>query len=213
MLASSDRNSCWTPLKPQHSNHNPNSLANQLWCIDFLTPLPHLSSSLADSLPSLNLFCLSKTDARFIQDGRKAVWSIPYVSVVFFFQFWNRILLHIVLPHIQIAFLKFPSCDNQARVYTSCFCSCWFEPEIIKIGQSSYMMYSNNTLNIQESTIILNACTKSLETYWMHHVFARSSSSAFYSLVIVSVEYYLLLVLIFIVNLVGMIYFADRAVT
>ena len=27
-----------TPLKPQHSNPNPNPLANQLWCIDFLTP-------------------------------------------------------------------------------------------------------------------------------------------------------------------------------
>ena len=26
------------PLKPQHSNPNPNRLANQLWCIDFLTP-------------------------------------------------------------------------------------------------------------------------------------------------------------------------------
>ena len=25
-----------------------------------------------------------KTDARFMEDGRKAVWSIPYVSVAFF---------------------------------------------------------------------------------------------------------------------------------
>ena len=41
VLASSDRISCWTPLKPQHSNLNP--LANQLWCTDILTPLiiPH----------------------------------------------------------------------------------------------------------------------------------------------------------------------------
>ena len=38
--------------------------------------LPHLSSSLTDSLSSLNLLCHSKTDARFVQDGRKAVWSI-----------------------------------------------------------------------------------------------------------------------------------------
>ena len=34
------------PLKPQHSNPNPNPLANQLWGIDFLTPstpliIPH----------------------------------------------------------------------------------------------------------------------------------------------------------------------------
>ena len=38
VLASSDRISSWTPLKPQHCNPNPNPLANQLWCIDFLTP-------------------------------------------------------------------------------------------------------------------------------------------------------------------------------
>ena len=38
VLASSDVISSWTLLKPQHSNPNPNPLANQLWCIDFLTP-------------------------------------------------------------------------------------------------------------------------------------------------------------------------------
>ena len=38
MLASSDGISAWTTLKPQHSNPNPNPLANQLWCIDFPTP-------------------------------------------------------------------------------------------------------------------------------------------------------------------------------
>ena len=32
----------------------------------------------------LNLLCHSKTDARLMQDGLKAVWSIPYVSVAFF---------------------------------------------------------------------------------------------------------------------------------
>ena len=84
VLASSDGISSWTPLKPQHCNPNLNPLANQLWCIDFLI-LPHLSSPLTDSLPSLTLLCHSKTDARFMQDGRKAVWSIPYVSVASFF--------------------------------------------------------------------------------------------------------------------------------
>ena len=38
VLASSLWTSSWTPLKPQHSNPNPNRLANQLWSIDFLTP-------------------------------------------------------------------------------------------------------------------------------------------------------------------------------
>ena len=47
-----------------------------------------------------------------------------------------------------------------SRVYSNSCCSCSFEPEIIKIGQSSHKMYSNNILNFQESTTILNACTK-----------------------------------------------------
>ena len=45
-------------------------------------------------------------------------------------------------------------------MYSSSCCSCSFEPEIIKIGHSSHKMYSNNILNLQESTTILNACTK-----------------------------------------------------
>ena len=47
-----------------------------------------------------------------------------------------------------------------SRVYSNCCCSCSFEPETIKIGQSSHRMYSNNILNFQESTPILNSCTK-----------------------------------------------------
>ena len=52
VLDSSDGISSWILLKPQHCNPNPNpnSLANQLWCIDFLThstsiiiPLPWIS--------------------------------------------------------------------------------------------------------------------------------------------------------------------------
>ena len=42
VVASSDWVSSWTPLKPQHSNPNPNPLANQLWCSDFLNPLTPL---------------------------------------------------------------------------------------------------------------------------------------------------------------------------
>ena len=43
----------------------------------------------------------------------------------------------------------------------SCF-SCSFELEIINIGQSSHKIYSNNILNFQESTTIINACTKKI---------------------------------------------------
>ena len=52
--------------------------------------------------------------------------------------------------------LKFTSCDNQALVG----CIPIRAVEIIKIGQSSHKMYSNNIVNFQESTIILNACTR-----------------------------------------------------
>ena len=82
VLVSSLGISSWTPLKPQYSNPT-------LWKINsgVLTSLllSHLSSSLTDSVPSLNLLCHSKTDVRFMQDGRKAVWSIPYVSMAAFF--------------------------------------------------------------------------------------------------------------------------------
>ena len=47
-----------------------------------------------------------------------------------------------------------------SRVYSNCWCRCSFELEIIKTGQSFYKMYSNNILNCQEATTILNAHTK-----------------------------------------------------
>ena len=47
-----------------------------------------------------------------------------------------------------------------SRVYSNSCCRCLFEREIIKIGQSSHKMYSNNILNFQVSTTILNACTE-----------------------------------------------------
>ena len=98
-----------------------------------------------------------------MQDAPKAIWSIPYVSVVFF-------------PSLKHNFIAYRSskvswCPDSifeihrlwrlgfSRVYSSCCCSCWFESEI-KIGQSSHKMYSNNIVNFQESTTILNACIK-----------------------------------------------------
>ena len=45
-------------------------------------------------------------------------------------------------------------------MYSNCCCSCSFELEIIKIGHPFHKTYSNKILNFQESTTILNACTK-----------------------------------------------------
>ena len=62
VMASSLGISSWTPLKPQHSNSNPNPLANQLWCIDFLTPptpliIPHRLPAVLESLIPLKNWC------------------------------------------------------------------------------------------------------------------------------------------------------------
>ena len=126
--------------------------------------LPHLSSSLTDSLPFLNLLCYSKTDARFMQDGRKAVWSIPYVSVAFFPSLKQNFISNrsskVSSRPDYIFEIQQLLQSGFSRVYSNSYCSCSFEPEIIKIGQSSHNMYSNNIVNFQESTTILNACTK-----------------------------------------------------
>ena len=87
-----------------------------------------------------------------MQDGRKAVWSIPYVSVAFF-------------PRLKQNFIAYrsssgPDCIFEIHQLWQSGCSCSFEAEIIKIGLSSHKMYSNTILNSQESRTILNACTK-----------------------------------------------------
>ena len=99
-----------------------------------------------------------------MQDGRKAVWSIPYVSVAFF-----PSLKHNFLTYHSSKVSWRPDCifeihqlwqSGFSRVYSNSCCSCSFEPKILKIDQSSHKMYSNKMVNFQESTTILNACTK-----------------------------------------------------
>ena len=99
-----------------------------------------------------------------MQDAPKAVWSIPYVSVVFFPSLKQNFIAY--------RFPKVSSCPDCifeiyqlwqsgfSRVYSNCCCSCLLEPEIIKISLSSHKMYSNNIVNFQESTTILNVWTK-----------------------------------------------------
>ena len=126
--------------------------------------LPHLSSSLTDSLPSMNLLCHSKTHPRFMQDGRKAVWSIPYVSVAFCLSLKQNFIAY---RYSKVSWR--PDCifeihqlwqSGFSRVYSNCCSSCSFESEIIKIGQSSHKMYSNNIVNFKVFTTIVNASTK-----------------------------------------------------
>ena len=165
VLDSSDGISSWTPLKPQHSNPspNPNPLANQLWCIDFLTPptpliIPHRLPGFLESLMPLKNSC-----------SIYARWSKS--SLKHFIRFCR------ILPSLKQNFIAYhsfkvsshPDCifeihqlwqSGFSRVYSNCCCRCSFEAEIIKIGQSSHKMYSNNIVNFQESTTILDSCTK-----------------------------------------------------
>ena len=126
--------------------------------------LTHLSSFLTDYLPSLNLLCHSKTGAWLMQDGPNAVWSIPYISVAFFPSLkQNFIAYHSskVSSRPDCIFEIHQLCQSGfSRVYSNCCCSCWFEPEIIKIGQSFHALFSKNIQNFQEPATILNACTK-----------------------------------------------------
>ena len=126
----------------------------------------------------VNLLCHSKTDAQFMQDGQKAIWSIPFVSVAFF-------------PSLKQNFIAYRSSKGSSsrpdcifeihqlwqsafrRVYSNCCCSCSFEAEIIKIGQSSHKMYSNNSEFSRVYDNFKCLYKKRLETYWMLYVYTN----------------------------------------
>ena len=107
-----------------------------------------------------------------MQDGRKAVWSIPYVSVAF-------------CPSLKHNFITYRSSQVSWRpdftfeihqlwqsrfssVYSYSCCTFSFEPEVVKISQSSHKRYCNNSefsrvydnfkcLYKKKSGILLNA--------------------------------------------------------
>ena len=96
-----------------------------------------------------------------MQDSPKVAWSIPQISVAFFSRF--------KLNFIAYRSTKCPHCFYEiyqlwhtgfSRVHSDSCCSCSFESGIQRIGQSSHKIFSVNILNFQESTTILNACTK-----------------------------------------------------
>ena len=134
VLSSSDGISSWIPLKPQHSNPNPNPLANQLWSVDFLTlptPLiiPHRLPAFLEPLMPLKNWC-----------SIHARWSTS--SLKHYTHFCG------IFPSLKQNFIAYRSSkvsdcifethqlwqSGFSRVYSNCCCSCLFEPEIIKIG-------------------------------------------------------------------------------
>ena len=105
VLASSDRISSWTPLKPQHSNPNPNPLANHLWYIDFLTPptpliIPRRLPGFLESLMPFKNWC--SIQARWSKSSLKhsirfcgifSKFKTEFYCILFFLtsrlHFWN----------------------------------------------------------------------------------------------------------------------------
>ena len=160
VLASSDRISSWTPLKHQHTNPKTNPLANQLWCIDFLTPptpfiIPQRLLAFLESLLPHKNWC--SIHARWSKSSLKH--SVRFCGIF-------PSLKHNFIAYRSSKVSSRPECifeihrlwqSGVSRVYSNCCCSCSFEHEIIKIDQSSH---SNNILNFPESTTILNAFTK-----------------------------------------------------
>ena len=83
-----------------------------------------------------------------MQDAPKAVWIIPYGSVAFFQSFKQNFIAYLSSkvssrPDWIFEILQLWQ-SGFSRVYSNCYCSCSFEPKIIKIGLSSHKMYSHN---------------------------------------------------------------------
>ena len=148
VLASSQGISSWTPLKPQHSNPNPNPLTNQLWL------LSHVSSSLTaflESLMPLKNWCTIharwsksslKHSIRFCGIFPSLIYNfIAYCS----FKVSSRPdCIFEIYQLRQSGFSRMYSKSCFSRIYSKSCCSCSFEPEIIKIGPSSHRMYSKS---------------------------------------------------------------------
>ena len=137
--------SFWTPLKPQHSNPNPNRLANQIWCIDFLTPpipliIPHRLPAFLESLIPLKNRC--SIHARWSKSSLKHSIRLYGIFSKFKTEFY-------CISKVSDCISEIPQLwqSGFSRMYSNCCCSCSFEPEIINIGQSFHKIYSNNKLN------------------------------------------------------------------
>ena len=165
VLASSDGISSRTPLKPQYSNPNPNSLANQLWSIDFLTPptpliIPHRLPAFLESLMPLNNWC-----------SIHATWTKSSLK--------HSIRFCGIFPSLKQNFIAY--CSSKVSdcifeihqlwqsgfswVYSNCCCSFSFEPDVSHLIRCIAITYW-----IFKSLHFKCLKQKRQETYWKHHV-------------------------------------------
>ena len=132
VLASSDGISSWTPLKPQHSNPNSNPLADQLWCIDFLTPrtplvISHRFPAFFESLmPHKNWYSIhARCSKSSLKHSTHFCGIFPSLKQNFIAYRSSKVssrqdCLFEIHQLWQSGF---------SRVYSSCYCSCSFEPK------------------------------------------------------------------------------------
>ena len=127
VLASSLGISSWTPLKLQHCNLNPNRLANQLWCIDFLTPptaliILHRLRTVLECLIPLKKWC--SIHVRCSKSSLKH--SIRFVA------FFPSLKQNFI-PYRSSKVSSRPDCvfeihqqwqSGFSRVYSNCCCNC-----------------------------------------------------------------------------------------
>ena len=122
---------------------------------------------------------ISYATQKLMPDSRKMVQKQSEAFHTFLWHFFPS-LKHNFIAYRSSKVSSRPDCifeihllgqSGFSRVYSNCCCSCSFDAEIMKIGQSSHKMYSNNILNFQQFATILNICKKNLETYWRHLVF------------------------------------------
>ena len=124
-------------------------MANQLWCIDFLTsPTPPVIPPRPPATQKLILdSCkmVEKQSEAFC--GIFSKFKISFYCIFEIYKLWQ---------------------SGFSRVYSNCCCSCSFEPEIINIGQSSHKTYSKNILNFQESSPISNTHMKYIVNIYIY---------------------------------------------
>ena len=124
---------------------------------------------------------------------------IPYISVAFFPSLKQNFIAYRSSKVSDCIFEIYRLWQSGfSRLYSNCCCNCWFEPEIIKIGQSSHKVYSNKILIFQQSTRILNAhikkdwkliiCTSYLFIYFFSKMITRYFRKCFSSLTLLVAE-------------------------
>ena len=133
-------------------------MANQFCYIDFLTPptpfiIPHRVSAFLESLmPLKNWYSIHARCSK-----RSLKHSIGFCGI--FSKFKTKFYCVSSHPDCIFEILQLWQ-SGFSWVYSNSCCSCSFEAEVIKLGQSSHEMHSNYIPNFQESMTILNACPK-----------------------------------------------------